>query len=277
MTDLLDMSVEAMDAPPPVATPAYLSSAFGCSEVAPLLVALDMREGLPVFVREWIEAAQARLAYGIAKKGAPLVDAVYAVKKARTVRTARGPMAECIATKAGIREKEASTWDAEEGNRLERELLTRWIATLGDDSVIVPGSIRSQHDVLDLYPSEWGVRAPRITHPKCQRLIEYPDAWCETVFGERLLVNAKCTRERKHAVSAVAWIQMQAEIACTRSDGGLLVYGQRWLADYIDGEPWQRGEIAPFRVEPDPAAEAVILAAVEKAWALVERAREERV
>ena len=169
--------------------------------------------------------------------------------------------------------REASTYDAEAGNALERTLLAKWRASLSDSDILTD-TLVSQHDVLDLYPREWGMRAPRVYHAECRQLVEYPDAWCRTVADERLVVNAKCTRDYKAEVSPVAWIQMQAELAVTRADAGLVVYGQKWIADYISGPPEERGPIDVFRIDPDARAQAAIVQVVREAWQRVSVLRE---
>lgn len=285
---MLDMSIAAMTHSGEALAPTdgYLSPWIGCSEVASLMVALDIRDGLPPRIQEWIGNARIRAAWKKRKAtptapqfdGAPL-PATWAATRAAIVQTPIGLMPQCLAEKAGIRAKAESTWDAAEGNRLEELLLRKWAAQVAreDAPKIDASSIVTQAEMLARYPKAWRMRTPRIYHPTERRLVNYADAWCVDVVGEDVIINGKTSREYKRELDPTAWIQMQGEIACAKASLGLVVIGQQWLADFGDlgkRKPEDRGPIEVFPVEPDAKAEAAILYAVRESWQRVEVARQ---
>lgn len=286
--DGLDFSIAGMDHAGEALAPAdaYLSSWVGCSEVASLMVALDVRDGLPPRIQKWIADARTRAAWKKTKASphAPTFDgeplrATWAAVRATLVRTPVGMMPQCIAEKAGIRAKPASPYDAAAGNALEERLLRRWIETLraAEAPLVDVDSIVTQAEMLARYPKAWRMRTPRIYHPTERRLVNYADAWCCDVVGEDIIINGKTSREYKVDLDPPAWIQMQGEIACAQASLGLVVIGQRWLADFGDigrRPPEERGPIEVFPVEPDAKAEAAILYAVRESWQRVEVARQ---
>jgi len=261
----------------------YLSNQLGASEIAPMMIALRTWDGMPPHVVEFCERSAERAAFvgPVARMPAhlkhPALSPVWCADKAKRVRTSVGPLPKCLATKAGVREKERQEDYQARGERLEPLLWRMWVDSMRPltDCWLDVDSLRSQHDVLAMYPAEWGVRAPSVRHPSEPRLVTYLDGWGRDIMGERVVVNCKLSRERKDAADVPAWIQMQAEIACTRASLGLLVYGEKWNADYIDGPEHERGPIVPFPVEPDAGAERAILATVAAAWAEIDRVRGE--
>lgn len=280
MTDpALDMSIEAMEVPTVPERP-YLSTQIGCSELAPLMIALGTWDGMPEHVVAWCKLAAERAAFGTKTVGipshlkSPEFGPVWCAKNARKVRTAVGPLPYCIAVKAGVRERDEQEDYQKSGLALEADLLRKWIATLraDPDCAIDADSVRTQHEVLAMYPAEWGVRVPSVRHTVERRLVTYLDSWGNDVVGERVVVNAKCSRDVKSTPAVPDWIQMQGEIACCRASVGVLVYGQQWGADYISGDPRDR-PVEAFPIEPDATAERAILATVEAAWTLINDVR----
>lgn len=276
----IDEAMRDPDYRPPAPEKPYLSSQIGCSEIAPLMIALGTDEGMPPRVRDWMKLARERAAFGRKSKKVPqhlksptFEGPVWCVDNAAKVATAVGPLPYCIATKAGVREKDAQEDYQKSGHDLESELWRRWVASLRDDGPLDIASLRSQFEPLAMYPPAWNVRAPSVRHPVEQRLVDYPDGWGMDVAGEPVVINPKTSRDWKDAPDVPALVQMLAEIAVTRSSLGVLVYGQRWTADFLGGDPWSRGDIKPFPVEPDAKAEAAILRTVDEAWKVIDDVR----
>lgn len=261
----------------------YLSNQIGCSELASLMIALGTEAGMPERVRSWIAVARERASYGLRKdipahlKSPAWGGPVWCATNARKVNTEHGPMAYCLAVKAGVRERDAQKEYQKSGVDLEHELWRRWVDSMRNDTdcALDVDTLRSQHDVLAMYPAEWSTRAPSVRHPVEQRLVTYPDGWGADVVAERVVINAKLSRDWKEEPDVPAWIQMQGEIACCRASLGVLVYGQKWNADYMREEPWDRGPIAAFPIDPDASAERAILATVSKAFEAIDNVRAE--
>ena len=261
----------------------YLSAQIGCSEVAAMMVALRTWDGMPARVVGYLERCAERAAWHGPVKSMPAhlkhpeLSPAWIADNAKPVRTSVGTLPKCIAIKAGVRAKDARDDYMERGERLEPVLWRMWIDSMRGDPrcTLDVESLRSQHDVLAMYPREWGVRAPSVRHPDEPRLVTYLDGWGADLLGEPVVVNCKLSRDRKPEPDAAAWIQMQGEIACTRATLGLLVFGERWNADYIDGPEWERGPIVPHPVKPDAGAERAILATVAAAWVEIDRVRVE--
>lgn len=280
--DAATFTPDAHALPAPVAP--YLSNQIGCSELCSLMIALGTDEGMPDDVRAWMVTARERASYGRKSKKVPqhlkspaLAGPVWAVDNAASVRTPFGIMPYCIAVKAGVRERDGQLDYQKAGVDLEATLWARWVASLRLDEgcALDVDSLVSQHEILARYPSEWNVRAPSVRHPEEVRLVTYLDGWGRDVVGERVVCNAKLSRDWKERPDVPAWIQMQGEIACTRASLGLLIYGQKWNADYMQEEPQDRGPIAPFPIEPDASAERAILVTVARAFERIDSIRAE--
>lgn len=261
----------------------YLSSQIGCSEVASMMVAMRTWDGMPPRVVEYLERCAERAAWHGPVKSMPAhlkhpaLSPAWIADNAKLVRTSVGTLPKCIAIKAGVRAKDAQEDYQARGERMEPVLWRMWVDSLRaePDCPIVVETLRSQHEVIALYPKEWAVRAPSVRHPDESRLVTYLDGWGETIVGDHVVVNCKLSRDRKPEPDPAAWIQMQAEIACTRAAFGVLVYGERWNADYIQGPEWERGPIVPHPVRPDAGAERAVLATVAAAWVEIDRVRVE--
>lgn len=262
----------------------YLSNQIGCSELAPLMIALGTEEGMPPRVLDWMKTARERASYGLSKtipahlKSPTWGGPVWCATNARKVNTAHGPMAYCLATKAGVRERDERKEYQQAGLDLEPKLWRRWVDSMRNDDgcALDVDSLRSQHDVLAMYPSRWAVRAPSVRHPEETRLVTYLDGWGRDVVGEDIVVNAKLSRDWKDEPDVPAWIQMQGEIACTRAALGVLVYGQRWNADYLREPPEER-PVSVFPIEPDEGAERACLVTVAKAFEHIDSVRAQMV
>lgn len=275
----------------------YVSRQIGCSDLAPLLVAAmvcpppdrlgvsaalaDVERAMRGPERDWLVLGADRAAWAcgmetVGRDAGPRVDASWSAEKGRAVRTPIGNVPEIVATKAGVRTKAASGWAASEGNRLEPLLLTKWMDLEETQDEIA--RLVTQHEALaaaqaltdSLYPAEWNLkeRSKRIAHPECSEVVTYPDAWAWLWSGERGIVNAKCHYQRASHVSAPYVIQMQGELAITRSHVGLLPYGQGWTAKYGWKVPAEERPIETFRITPNPALGAALVAfsRVALAW-----------
>jgi len=260
----------------------YLSTQIGCSEIAPMMIALGTWDGMPPRVVDWMQRARERASFGRRSKKIPshlkspiFEGPVWCCDAAAKVGTAFGPLPYCIATKAGAYEKDAQEDYQARGHELELTLWHRWVESLRADDVCALDleSLVSQYEVLARYPKKWNVRAPSVRHPVESRLVTYVDGWGFDVVGEEVVVNCKLSRDRKDEPDVPAWIQIQGEIACGRASLGVLVYGEKWNADYIAGPPEERGPVVPFPVEPDANAERAILATVAAAWDAIDSVR----
>ena len=286
MTDALSMDLSmdpaVMEAEARAATDAasagalitggYLSSSIGCSELAPMMVAFDLRDGMPDHIQRWIGEARTRALHG-ARRPAPRVSvATWCAERAYQCRTPLGPMPTCLAEKAGLTRKPPRKPHMQAGELLEPALWRTWKASLGARSAVVVDTLRSQFDVLGLYPAEWGVRPPRVARDDEPALVDYPDGWGETILGERLVVNCKTSREWKEDPDPPAWIQMQAEAWVTRSDFALLVLGQKWLADYMR-EPVEQRPVRVWQIEPDESVQSALVEVARESIRLVEDVR----
>lgn len=268
-----EMEREAAEARLPAAR--FVSRQVGCSDLGPLFVAYADTAGLPANIAAWIERARLRAKHGT-KKNVPeeiRCVATWAALKSRLVRTPVGMLPEIVATKAGLRAKEAQASYAKGGEELEEKLLATWRRTLGDSDRIDPESIRTQHDVRRLYPAEWHgtLRMPNIRCPSLPELVTYgPDAWARTPFGDAIVINAKCSRDWKEEPDPPAWLQLQGEGMCCDALA-LLVLGQKWLADYVR-EPVEERAIRVWPVEEHAGTRLEIVRVVRRALAEIDAA-----
>lgn len=292
MSDDLSLDLETVDRQrlaARVPADAWVSRQIGCSDLAPLLVAASVapppdRLGVADALarveallgpseRTWLTlgADRAHWACGMVTpdyKSGPQVDAGWAADKGRCVETPIGHVPEIVAYKAGVRTREATSWSAAEGNRLEAALLKKWGELEETQEQIA--RLVTQHEVLaayralaaDFYPEAWGVaeRSKRIAHPQFDGLVTYPDAWAWLWSGERAVINAKCHWQRATSVSAPYVIQMQGELAVTRSAIGFLPYGQGWTAKFGWRAPPEDRPIETFQIDPNPALGAALVA-----------------
>lgn len=254
----------------------HVSRQVGCSDLGALFVAFDVRDGLPPNIQKWIGVARERAAWG--KKKSPPEEircvATWAALRARKVATPSGSLPEIIATKAGLREREAQAGYAKTGEKLERLLLSTWRATLPEAGELDAASIRTQHEVRDLYPAEWldALRMPSIRCAKVPALVTYgPDAWARTSFGEPVVINAKCSRDWKEEPDPTAWLQMQGESMCALDALAVLVVGQKWLADYMR-EPVEERPIRVWPIEPHAGTQQAIAEVCRRTMAAIDEA-----
>jgi hypothetical protein len=265
---------------PPEGT-GYVSRQVGASELSSLLVAATVappvgelgarvsaaltavESAAHPLVRDWLIRASDRAQWAagremVSRDAGPPCDAPWAAEKGRVVHTPLGRVPELVAVKANLRLKEAKTWSASEGTRLERALFDRWTA-MPETREEFHGFV-SQHQVADMYPPHWQVRAARVAHPECPDAVTYPDAWCRDFLDEWVVVNCKCNWKPTAEVAPIYTIQLQAEMWITRAVLGVLPTGQGWTAKYGWRAPPEQRPVDVFRVEPAPRFQAALAA-----------------
>jgi len=251
VSDSLALDIETLDAQlaatEPVAAPTdpwlqRRALGFGASDVPSLLVAMGKRD---------ISAAPK-----------------YIADRARATNRTRGHV-RIIAEKAGIVEPLKVGTAAEKGTARERELLETWrtMLTRGvyyDDceSLIVPGSVRHA-DVGMRCAMPWLDRhEPRLTATL--------DGWACDVLDQELAIELKCSASERRELPWYWADQLQAQLAVTGAEWGVLVCGEMWSA-------WH-GNDGPIRVWPvyrDERAIAEIRMSVCDGWTEVEALKKE--
>ena len=244
----LDFSIEAMtpgsDASDNDETSPWLrrrALGFGASDVPALLMAMGKRQGL--------EAPK------------------YLTERTRvTNRTAGQPR--IIAEKAGLVRPARAGAAASKGTSRERELLQTWKALLSHhvyadecETLIVPSTIRHA-DVGMHCAMPWVDRYE-------PHLVATLDGWAEDVNDNELCIELKCSAYERTELPWYWRDQVQAQLAVSGAEWGVLVCGEFWAA-------WH-GNDGPIRVWPvdrDERAIEEIREVVKGAWALVEKLKE---
>lgn len=202
---------------------------FGASEIAALLIGLGRRE--PVNVTKRI---------------------------ANNARIVRGTMGQprIIAEKAGVKRPLAHSG----GGEREKELLEAWAATLPDDGWLRRETVTH----ASIVPRELWTPT---RDPHCHRLAVSLDGWCRDALGGLVVAEAKCADiEWDHMQENRApwyWeVQVQAQLAATGCELGMLVLGRGWA--------YRDGPIDVWPIERDEAVIAEIRSAVVEGWERVE-------
>lgn len=208
---------------------------WGSSEVAPLL-----------------------LAYGLA----PLDAKVAGWQRECAEHYARLGIPKLIAWKAGLAEQpKGDEKSKEEGNRRERQILTRWQFT-------------SAHEHVDPRTVEHSDVLPRqmlpIVDRNCAAIAVSPDAWAHG-YGpadsrELVAVEIKSTRDE---VTEAPWgyvMQTQSQMDAMHATRGLIVMGIRWLREDLDDS---ERYLATFIVRQNDHATAMRYAVATEALTLV--------
>lgn len=176
---------------------------MGASDVPALLLAYDTRPE---------EVATAR---------------AYHREGARVVQTRRGPLPLVIARKAGLRKPQAESTVMRRGQKREVELLRRWSVGARE---ILEGSL-----VVAERMTPW-TRHP-IDHD-CDALAATLDGYAVDLFGEWVIVEAKCPRDAPESLPWYWRAQMQAQMAAAGVGLNVAVIGPGWGAsDDGGGEP----------------------------------------
>ncbi len=164
-----------------------------------------------------------------------------------------------LAVKAGLRRPSKVGRAAREGTRSERALVDTFA--------------RGECDVRQMLVSVTHAdAAPRSFWPlvdrHCPRLSCTPDGWCRDVAGCDVLLEAKCTTSPLAAPHWYWTIQVQAGLAVSSCEWGVIVIGDEWAADWK-----QPGRVHAHVVERDEALIAEIRGAVVEGWQRVEALR----
>lgn len=249
----LDFGVEAMELVEPelapVAAPAdaWLARrghAFGCSDLAPLLVALGLRsaDDVPGYILDRSKR--------IRVKGHP------------------GGVPRIFLEKAGLRAPLAAGEIAQRGLERERELLDQWRWRLmrgqfycDAERLIDPASIFFAPDAI---PRELMPLVDRF----CPRLADTPDAYARDLFGELVVVQLKTSYGEKRDLPWWWRDQTQGEVGLGAS-WGLLVCGEGWA----NPRRGLDGVIRAWPVPRDERALAELRGACVKGWNEVEALR----
>jgi hypothetical protein len=160
-----------------------------------------------------------------------------------------------FAVKAGLRKPAKAGQAAQLGTEAELPLIQAWNErpTPGYPRPVVPAGVMPR-EFLPLLDRE----VPRLS---CT-----PDGWARH-FGALVLVEVKCDQRGQRTEPTREWVwQVQAQLAVTGSETGLLLYGPGWAGW---GEQ-RRGPIAPYVVERDDAMIARIREAAAEGWRRVE-------
>lgn len=255
--ETLDFSIAGMDAtedaaPAPITDP-WLSRrgcGFGASDVPVLLAAMSI---------------------------APLdLLPKYAQARAKVTNRTHG-VARIFAEKAGLVAPLASGPAAAQGTRHEERLLLTWQTLLTrrqwygqHERLLVPGTLA----LASAAPREWYPLVDR----HCPALTCTPDAWMRDALDGLVKVEAKCTtRETREA--RWSWrVQVQAQLAVSGADSGVIVCGDGWAASWrSENAEGPSGPIRSWPVLRDDAEIARIRAAVSEGWAIVERLKAAKV
>lgn len=162
-----------------------------------------------------------------------------------------------LAVKAGLRRPSKVGRAAREGNRSERALIAAWTA---DAACMVRDQLVSVTHADAAPRSFWP-----LVDRHCPRLTCTPDGWARDRFGSDVIVEAKCTTA---PIAAPHWYwmtQVQAQLAVSACEWGVLVIGDTWAAEWK--EP---GPVHAHVVERDEVAIAEIRSAVVDGWRRVE-------
>lgn len=192
----------------------------------------------------------------------------YIADRARTTNRTHG-VARIFAEKVGVLAPEKVGAAALKGTLRERELLSQWRTMLSrgvyadeSEALIVPSSVRHA-DVGMRCAMPWLDRhEPRLTATL--------DGWADDVLGQELVLELKCSASERRELPWYWRDQVQAQLAVTGAEWGVLVCGEMWSA-------WH-GNDGPIRVWPVQRDEAVIADirdAVRTGWAIVERLKQE--
>lgn len=208
--------------------------AWGASEVGPLLVAYGLHplgEEIPAWVMDQARHYQ--------RLGVPRL----------------------LAWKAGLRARPKGDKKSKgTGRDRERELYQRFKRGIARRR-LDPRKLRH----ADSVPREWFPLVDR----HCTALACTPDAWARARRdGSLVAIELKCTF---HPTLAPPWhyrMQLQAQMAAMECRHGLLVVGERWVADH---EP--DGPIRCFVVEPHQPTVDLLRTVATEAWGLVEELR----
>lgn len=216
---------------------------WGASDVPALLIALGARPA----------------------DGAPR----YIADRARVLRQTRG-YPRLIAEKALLVAPYATGRAATRGTARERELLAHWRTLLehgqyycDDERDVVPESVTHADALLRC--------AWPLVDRHCPPLTCTLDAWARDTWGCELVAELKCSATERRELPWYWRDQLQAQLAVTGADYGLLVCGEYWSADY--------GHDGPVRVWPvqrDEDAIDEIRSAARVGWCMVEEARDGR-
>lgn len=230
LTDVLDMSVEALHAPREVAPPSdpwleRRTHGFGASEIGALYLVLGLRAPAPGDPKYLLDAAQ-RL----------------------------------IAVKAGKRKPAGGSRATEGGQRRERDVLRAWVDAGCIGTECQPWTV--QH--ADVIPREYLPLVDR----HCPRLTCTPDGFAFDAADRLCHVEIKTTW-RKHDErhdGAIWWcyrLQVLAGMAVTAAHSGALVIGLGYASD-------NDGQLAVYPVERDEDEIGRIRAACVEGWKRVE-------
>lgn len=165
-----------------------------------------------------------------------------------------------LAVKAGTRRPSKVGRAAREGSRSERALIAAWDA----DGECPVRSVLGTIAHADAAPRSFWPLVDR----HCPRLTCTPDGWARDLFGEDVIVEAKCTTAPLAEPHWYWTVQVQAQLAVTSCAWGALVIGDEWAADWK-----QPGRVHAHAVERDEAVIAEIRGAVVEGWRLVEARR----
>lgn len=251
MTDAsLSMELDVMDAqasePLEVAEPAsdpWLERrryGFGASEIPALLVGLGLRDypKCPDYITNNARKTSRT-------KGLPRIVA----QKAEIVM----PLAVGEAARKGtVREPELfSTW---------RTLLARRQHYGEHERLIVPGTA--------MHASTFLRSAQPLVDRHCHRLTSTLDGWARDMLDRDLVIECKCSASQRREISPWWVDQVQAQLAVTAADAGVLVCGEEWAAWHGNDGP-----IRSWLVERDERVIDEIREAVRLAWEMVEASR----
>jgi hypothetical protein len=174
---------------------------------------------------------------------------------AKTIRVRGGTAPRVIARKAGLAAPEALSDVMRRGLEREPELAEAWRAQLhGSATLLEPESLRY---VPHAVPRAWLPLVDR----HCHELTCTPDAWIDDVLGGHHVVELKCSVRAHVELPPHYVLQVQAQIAVTGADGGVLVVGQQWGAGWLGDGP-----IATWTIRRDERLIDELRAAAHEGW-----------
>lgn len=250
--DALDMSHEGLTPPPePVPPPAdpWLARrllTWGASEVAALMVGLGRvsDEGMAKHVLS--------NAKHVKRRGLPGTPRVI-LEKARLV----GPL-------------KAETTAMQRGTRYEPQLLREWAFLVGAGQV-------DGAELVDAATVVHASAVPREFWPlvdrRCPELAVTPDGWARDVFGDLVMLEAKCSVRPYGGLRPHHALQVQAQLAATDREVGYVIEGQGWAAEWLDRGDGPHGPIRTYPVERDEALISEIRDACREGMAMVRELR----
>jgi len=211
------------------------------------------------------DVAALLLASGAVAEPAPR----YLADRAKVIT--RGPgrgLPRIIAEKAGVVEPLKAGGAAARGTSRERELLEHWRELLrreqysdeGAEGALLPESVTHADMML---ASCW----PLVDRHQ-PRLTATLDAWARDAMGCEAVVECKCTATDRTSAPWYWVAQVQAQLAVSGADYGLLLVGEFWAAWHGNDGP-----VRVWAVERDETAIALIRELVARSWEAVEAAR----